>query len=39
MLEMLNLMTFMHETIPHLFYLERMLKSSNVFLLKHHTND
>jgi hypothetical protein len=39
MLEMLNLITFMHETISHLFYLERMLKSSNVFLLKYHINN
>ena len=36
---MLNLMTFMHEAFPYLFYIEKLLKVYNVFLLKIHTND
>ena len=34
MLEMLNLMTFMQEIIPYLFYIEKVLKVYNVFSLK-----
>jgi hypothetical protein len=39
MLEMLNIMTFMHEIISYLFYIEKVLKVYNVFSLSHHTND
>ena len=31
---MLNLMTFMHEAFPHLFYIGKVLKVSNIFSLK-----
>ena len=34
MLEILIVITFMHEIIPYLFYIEKVLKVYNVFSLK-----